>query len=90
MKILEIRASTQFKKDLKKIKKQNKDLMLLKTIVNAIVNRLAIDEKHKNHKLLGDYCGYAELHIQPDWLLIYQINKDELYLFRTGSHSELF
>ncbi|MFN8788731.1 MAG: type II toxin-antitoxin system YafQ family toxin [Neisseriaceae bacterium] len=44
-----------------------------------------------DHKLIGDYDGYLELHIKPDWLLIYQIiNKSELYLARTGSHSELF
>lgn len=90
MKILNIRTSSQFKKDLKKIKKQNKDLKLLKLIVDIIANGLEIDNKYKNHKLLGKYNSYLELHIQPDWLLIYKIINQELFLARTGSHAELF
>jgi len=87
---LMITFTTQFKKDIKKLKKQNKDLTLLKNVKDLLINRSQLPVKYKNHQLIGDYVGHYELHIQPDWLLIYKIYKDELRMVRTGSHSELF
>lgn len=88
--LLSISMSSQFKEDLKKVKKQNKDLSQLKEVINLIANNTELDIKYRNHKLLGSYVNNLELHIQPDWLLIYQIVENELYLVRTGSHAELF
>jgi len=91
MDLLTINMSKQFKRDLKKIKKQNKDIELLRKVIDILANNCELDITYNNHKLSGDYCGYFELHLKPDWLLIYQIiNKSELYLVRTGRHSELF
>lgn len=87
---LAIVYSKQFKKDIKKIQKQNKSLQLILSIVDILVNHQPLPKKYKNHKLIGNYSGYQELHIQPDWLLIYKITHDTLYIARTGSHSELF
>ncbi|MDQ1275500.1 MAG: mRNA interferase YafQ [Euryarchaeota archaeon] len=82
--------TNQFKKDIKKIKKQNKNLTLLKDIKELLITESKLPVRYNNHQLIGNYAGHYELHIQPDWLLIYKIDKNELRLVRTGSHSELF
>ena len=90
--MLEIRRTTQFKKDLKKIIKQRKNLALLEEIIQQLQKSLPLKSKHCDHLLIGEWCGFRECHITPDWLLIYKI-EDELQLLRlarTGSHSDLF
>lgn len=81
-----------FKKDLKTVKKRGYDLQLLSDIVDTLALGLPLDEKYKDHKLIGNYQGCRECHITPDWLLIYEITEEELilYLTRTGTHSDLF
>jgi len=81
---------SQFKKDFKKAEKSKKDLSKLKIIIDTIQNKKSLPNKNKNHKLKGEYLNCWECHIEPDWLLIYQITSKELILIRTGSHSELF
>lgn len=92
--MLELEISTQFKRDLKKVGKQNKNKSLLDEIVVLLQKELPLPTKHKDHALVGDWFGFRECHITPDWLLIYKVIKDEcvqlLRLARTGSHSELF
>ena len=92
MRMLDIRRSTQFKKDLKKIIKQGKNLSLLEEIVNLLCAGKSLTEKNNNHALVGEWRGYKECHINPDWLLIYKVEEEInlLRLMRTGSHSELF
>ena len=86
----------QFKKDYKLIKKQyGKQISLLHTVIKLITLPESLDNKYKDHKLEGKYKNCRELHIKPDWLLIYQIDKNnngnEIICFiRTGSHAELF
>ena len=82
--------TTQFKKDLKRIQKQNKDAAKLKAVIEKLAAGETLDEKHKDHPLRGNYTGVRDCHIAPDWLLIYAIVGDELRLIRTGSHTELF
>ena len=90
--MLDIVLSNQFKKDLKLMNKRGVNLELLDTVVNKLANNEVLDEKYYDHALTGNYIGYRECHIKPDWLLIYRINNNELYLFlsRTGTHSDLF
>lgn len=90
--MLEIWRSTQFKKDLKKIIKQRKKLSLLAEIVNKLQHLQSLLPKQRDHELTGDWKGYRECHITPDWLLIYKVDKqvELLQLMRTGSHSDLF
>jgi len=80
------------KRDVKRIIKQGKDIGKLKTVLALLASTDSIHEKYQDHSLKGDLRGYRECHIEPDWLLIYQINKDELVLFatRTGTYAELF
>lgn len=90
----DIIATTAFKKQLKIIKKRHKDLMKLKQIVDLLSNGEQLNEKYKDHKLVDTprFQNCRELHIEPDWLLVYRIHKDELILLlvETGSHSDLF
>ena len=90
--MLKIRPSNRFKRDLKLIAKRGLDLSLLEDIVNKLASRQLLEQKNKDHALTGEYSGFRECHIQPDWLLVYRIEEDELFLFlsRTGSHSDLF
>ena len=87
-----LKPTTQFKRDLKKAQKQNKNLDLLNKVLQQLADGIPLPEKNRNHALTGNYAGCRECHIQPDWLLIYEIAEDTLFLYltRTGSHSELF
>lgn len=88
--MLKINSSGRVKKDLKLCQKRGYDLQLLEVVIDIlrIPNQLPIH--NKDHFLKGDYSGRRECHIAPDWLLIYEIYEDELYLERTGTHSDLF
>lgn len=90
--MLDVVLSNRFKKDLKLAIKRGYKIELLETVVDRLAAGEALDEKYKDHLLTGDYGGFRECHITPDWLLIYQINENELVLFlsRTGTHSDLF
>ena len=80
------------KKDIKRAQKQGKNLTLLFEIVDQLSEGKTLDPKYKDHKLSGDYEGKRECHIEPDFLLVYQIVKSVviLYLIRVGSHSEIY
>ena len=82
--------TTQFKRDYKKIKKQHKELNKLKLLIEKLVSGEKLEPKYKDHQLAGEFKGYRDCHIEPDWILIYNKTADNLILERTGSHSELF
>ena len=87
---MNIHYTTQFKRDFKKIKKQNKDLSKLRTVIENIAAGQSLEPKYHDHQLSGNWKGHRDCHIEPDWILIYRITVDDLYLERTGSHSDLF
>jgi mRNA interferase YafQ len=84
-----IRRSNRFKKDYKKAKKQHKDISLLEDVITKLANGEPLSSKYKDHPLMGSLGGFRELHLEPDWLLVYQVTSQELLLARVGSHSEL-
>ncbi len=86
----QIFRTSSFKKDYKKLSQKNKDL--LKEVLIKLVNNEPLEEKYKDHKLIGNYLDCKECHIKPDLLLIYRIENQilELSLIRVGKHSELF
>ncbi len=88
----DIQFTNQFKKDLKLAKKQNKNLDKLFEVINTLANGKKLDDKHRDHELSGNYKGTRECHIEPNWLLVYEINDNLLILilYRLGTHSELF
>ena len=88
----EIVVSNQFKKDLKLAKKRGLDFALLERVVDMLVEGKKLPAQYHDHGLSGDYVGFRECHMEPDWLLIYRVDDRllELFLFRTGTHSDLF
>ncbi|MGC1182643.1 type II toxin-antitoxin system YafQ family toxin [Legionella sp.] len=92
--LLKLAPSTKFKKDLKRVMKQGKSRELINEIIELLQCKKPLPLKNRDHDLVGDYKGYRECHIMPDWLLIYRIKSNNsvelLELTRTGSHSELF
>ena len=88
--MLEIITTKQFEKDIKLSKKRKKDLSKLWSIIAKLSSGRLFEAKHKPHKLFGNWESFTECHIEPDWLLIYQVKDKFIYLVRTGSHSDLF
>lgn len=90
--MFKIVPSNQFKKDLKLAKKRGCKMERLREVIHILAHGEKLDEKCRDHGLTGNYSGFRECHVEPDWLLIYRISKDELelFLFRTGTHSDLF
>jgi mRNA interferase YafQ len=91
-KVFRIAQTTQFKKDLKAIRKRGYDMSLIGRVVDMLAAGQELPEKYKDHSLVGNYAGCRECHITSDWLLVYEVANDELilYLTRTGTHSDLF
>lgn len=88
----DVQFTNQFKKDLNLAQKQKKNLDKLFDVIDILANGGILDVKYKDHELTGNYKGTRECHVEPDWLLIYEI-RDEvlvLMLYRLGTHSELF
>ena len=90
--MLELKFTAKFKKDYKKAKKQGKDLKKLEKILEKLVCREELPKSVCDHSLGGVYRGHRECHIEPDWLLLYQIHEDQLILSAaaTGTHADLF
>ncbi len=88
----EIVPSNQFRKDLKLAAKRGYNMDKIKNVITKLANGETLDAKYRDHLLIGNYGGYRECHIEPDWLLVYQIDGGQLILFlaRTGTHSDLF
>jgi len=87
-----VKPTTKFQKDLKRVQRRGYDVTLLTEVVEKLAAGETLDAGFNDHPLRGQYTGCRECHITPDWLLIYKISGDSLYLFltRTGTHSDLF
>ncbi len=82
--------TSQFKKDYKRVQKQNKDVEKLRVVIDKLAGKEKLDPRYRDHALSGIWKGFRDCHVEPDWILIYQTTEDILVLERTGSHSELF
>lgn len=90
--MLKIVYSSRFKKDFKKIKKRGYDISKIEKVFNLLSNEQALPQKYQDHPLTGNFIGFRECHIEPDWLLVYKIENEilTLTLTRTGTHSDIF
>lgn len=90
--MLQANFTNKFKKDVKRIKKRNKDISKLNALIQMILSETELPREYKDHPLRGDQNGNRDAHIEPDWLLIYHIDEDnqEAVFVRTGTHSDLF
>lgn len=82
--------TTQFKKDVKKAGKRGKDLGKLKALLSLLIQQAPLPASYQDHPLRGNWKGYRDAHIEPDWLLLYRVEGEELLLARTGTHADLF
>ncbi len=90
--IYEVKPTTKFARDLKRVKKRGYDIDLLTKIIKKLAKDEQLPPKNKDHALTGNFSHLRECHITPDWLLVYEKSKETLilYLTRTGIHSDLF
>lgn len=82
--------TSQFARDIKRMKKRGKDLIKMKALIEELLAGLPLNPRYHDHSLIGPFKGRRECHIEPDWLLIYTLTRDEVILERTGRHADLF
>ena len=80
----------QFERDIKRMRKRGKNPDKIKLIIRSLVVEEPLDPIHRDHRLIGNWKGRRECHIESDWLLIYQYKPDSIIFERTGTHSDLF
>ena len=80
----------QFEKDLKRCKRRGKNLDKFKILARTLISAKPLDAIHRDHKLVGNYVGRRDCHIESDWILIYKLDGQRLIFERTGTHSDLF
>lgn len=88
--MLDVTYSSRLKRDVNLCVKRGKRLERLKQAVRILQAGEALPPKYRDHTMVGDYVGYRECHVEPDWLLLYVCRENELFLFRTDAHSDLF
>lgn len=86
----QVKFTTTYKKSYKLMKKRGLDISLLDEVVDLLRQGRQLDEKYRDHGLSGNFAGFRECHMKPDWLLVYLIENDALTLVDTGSHSDIF
>ena len=82
--------SNQFKRDYKKAKARGKNISSLTTVMDILLNEEPMPPTYRDHQLVGEWKGFRELHIAPDWLLVYRIADGTVYFTRTGTHADIF
>jgi mRNA interferase YafQ len=88
--MLRVRYSSQFKRDLRRLKRQGKELAKIREAILLLAYGKDLPDRYLDHPLRGQWRDYREIHIEGDWVLIYGKTEDELLLVSTGSHAELF
>jgi mRNA interferase YafQ len=79
-----------FKRDLKRLAKRGKDMAKIRAVIDDLCHGRPLADRHVDHALQGEWKGWRDCHVEPDWILIYRRTNDELLLGRTGTHSDLF
>lgn len=83
-------SGTQFQRDVRLARKRGKDMAKLREIISLLVEGSPLPARCKDHPLGGEWKHFRDCHIEPDWLLMYKIDGEDLHLVRTGTHSDLF
>ena len=86
----DLRTASSFERDVKRIIKQGRDISKIKAVVDLLIDGAVLPVKNRDHVLIGEWKGCRECHVEPNWLLIYEVSEEEVFLHRTGSHAELF
>lgn len=90
--MLDVVYTSQFKRDYRLAMRRHLDITKLDAVIELLANKEQLSPQYRDHQLSGKWAKYRELHIEPDWLLVYRIDQDVLVLTlsRTGTHSDLF
>jgi len=88
--MLKTRIHNTFKRDVRRIEKRGKDMAELRTLMSLLMNEKPLPSLYEDHPLKGTWSGFRDVHIEPDWLLIYRIKDNELQFARTGTHADVF
>jgi mRNA interferase YafQ len=83
-------SGAQFRRDVKLAERRGKDMTKLRELILLLIEGEPLPPRYKDHSLGGDWKHHRDCHIEPDWLLLYKIAGQDLYLVRTGTHSDLF
>lgn len=83
-------TTSKFAKDYDRAKKRGKDIQKLKVVIETLLAGTNLPTKYRDHLLTGDCVGCRECHIEPDWLLMYEIQGEDMVFLRTGTHTDLF
>ncbi len=82
--------SGSFKRDVKRAEKRGKDMAALRTVLRQLLTGEPVPAAYKDHPLKGNWKHYRDLHIEPDWLLIYKADEENVWLVQTGTHADIF
>ena len=85
-----IRRTFRFKRDVKRMQRQGREMEKLRRVLEMLARGEPLAARYRDHVLVGQYKGTRECHIEPDWLLVYELGETEIVLIRTGAHSDLF
>jgi mRNA interferase YafQ len=88
--VRDIISSNRFRRDLKRVKKRGYDLRKLGAVIDLLAAGTPLPERCRPHRLIGDYGGMWECHVEPDWLLVYVVSEELVELAATGTHADLF
>jgi mRNA interferase YafQ len=88
--MLRLAPSGRFKRDVKLAVKRGKDMDKLTAALDLLLTQQPLPASYKDHALRGNWQGWRDLHLEPDWLLLYRVKGEKLHLARTGTHSDLF
>ena len=90
MNIRNLISTAQFRRDVKLAQRRGKDMSRLRGVILLLAEGNPLAPRYNDHPLAGKWRRYRECHLEPDWLLIYKVEAGDLYLVRTGTHSDLF
>lgn len=88
--MLNVIRGTQFKRDVKLAIRRGKDMSKIRRVVLLLMQRSLLPLQYRDHPLRGVWNDHRDCHIEPDWILIYRVDGEDLYLVRTGTHADLF
>ncbi len=72
------------------MQRRGKNMAKLKAVITMLLEGAPLDPSLRDHPLKGEWAGWRDLPIEPDWLLLYRASESEVFLPRTGTHSDVF
>ena len=83
-------VGSRFKRDVKRMERRGKEMSKLRKVIELLIEGNPLPPELKDHPLSGDWKHFRDCHIEPDWVLLYKVDGDDLYLVQTGTHADLF